>query len=171
MKKHVLLFLLMLGFILISFMSYQEIERRKIKFKYEIMLNDREPTFKFTARSKHFAIETGEAFYPDKNAKDKIQSILIKNFKMLKEIENLKYYQIYVRFYELDFFNSGIHDQINVDIKDFISNLIINYTAWVTDPIYKSEEHEFKDNLHIIIKYCLNNDLCYEEEMKLNFID
>lgn len=170
MKKIMLLFLLLIGFTIICIISYLELENRKITFIYEPIFGGVEITYKFTGRSKHFALATGEAYYNDEDIWDK-RALLIKNFKLLKEINNLKSYKVIGRFFEVSIFNSGTHYQNEEDIKEFLKNVEIGYGGNRPDPFLQSKEYEFKDNIHIIIEYCLNNDVCYEEELKFTYID
>lgn len=150
----------------------------KVEFIYE-PLTYGEPTFKFTASSKHFSLATGEAYYNDEDVSYNLsyiqRSIIIKNFKLLKEIKNLKTYSLNIRFYDLLIYNDEIHYQGEKDIRDFLDNMELNsighYDRYSSYPFFQSKESEFKDNLKISIKYCLNNDKCYEEKLKIKYID
>lgn len=173
--KKILIFLAILEVVVISALLIIRNNETKVEFKYEPLYLGTEPTFKFTAISKHFTLATGEAYYKDEENLNYQREILITNFKMNKEIKNLKTYSLEVRFYDRLIVNNETHYQGAKDIKNFLNETRItyggDYYGWMSDPFIQSKEYEFKDNLKISIKYCLTNDLCYEEKLKIKYID
>lgn len=173
MKKFIILILftaIISGITLYFYIS----SNPKVEFIYE-PLTYGEPTFKFTASSKHFTVATGEAYYNDEDKQYMKREIIIKNFNMIKEINNLKTYSLNIKFYDLPLMNNETHYQGTQDIKKFLATAELNYNCIFNspgiDPFLQSREEEFKDNLKISIKYCLYNNKCYEEKLKIKYID
>lgn len=174
MKKAIIVLTILVVGVASIFLITQN-NKMKVEFKYEKLYLSTEPTFKFTANSKHFKMETGEAYYNDEDKQYMKREIIIKNFNMIKEIKNLKTYSLNIRFYDLPLMNNETHYQGAKDIKDFLATAELNYNCIFNSPgmdlFLQSKEEEFKDNLKISIKYCLTNDKCYEEKLKIKYID
>lgn len=172
--KKILIFLAVLEVAVISTLliirnNETDVEFISESFSEHSLYKDVQPTFKFTASSKHFTLATGEAYYIEKEYDNPL--IVIDNLKLVKEIKNLKSYSLNVRFYEILLYNNEMHYQGKEYIKDFLANTKIISSGNYYGQFYLSKENEFKDNLKISIKYCLYNNKCYEEKLKIKYID
>lgn len=168
MKKYIFL----LGVILIIIVGgifFRKTNYPKVHYIEEKLLVDREPTFKFIGYSKHFSLATGEAYY-DGNYK----ALYLTNFKLEKEIKNLKSYSLNIKFNNKLLISNEKVLQREKDIKNFLNN--INLSSYGEDNIYERDafmettEDTFKSSIKISIEYCLNNNKCKEEVFNIAYI-
>lgn len=169
MKKILLILLTLLIIGSLSIFIFIKASKTKVEFKSVPLYLNKEPTFKFTASSKHFAVETGIAYYND-DPKDKDEALIIKNFKLIKEIDNLYSYSFIIRFQESFLISNETHYQGKENIKDFLTDLEVG-SVRPTDPFSLSKKEDFKQGLSITINYCLYNNKCYKEKLKIKYID
>lgn len=134
-------------------------------------------TYKFTGKSEHFAFETGMVYY-----EGNIRQILITNFKLIKELNNIDSYSLKLYFNDRPMFTDEQTKIGKEGIKKHLGDLTIGENGKLgekdeygnivgeSDAFVETTKDTFKNSIKLQIKYCKKDD-CNTETMKVTYVD